>query len=1130
MFHNKQRIPMHAAQTTMFSLEKLRPETINNHRSVTVEITGLIDKDKFLNATKALIKRHEILRSCVHKQSNAELEITSYEEWITNNKPPLQLLDVSKQKNWPTVENLYPALKKIKKESFIEKPFNLYEGPLWRWMLIKTAENSYQFVMMYHHIIVDETAIGIIFKDLSAFYNGSEATLTPLPSHPYQDLSLNANEIETRLNYWKGKLEKLTPIELQTDVPLSKQKFNFEGKRIPFELDKDLVKKLVTHPQMKGFSFNQICTAVLYFVLIAYSDSEAAKLCIGITSANRRHAKVSDDIIQGLVNCFFNSIPLCVDSSAHITFIQFLAQVKLTLTEALKNQLPLDVVFQQALSTKTKSTLPIASPFNIALVLNTKKPTLTLNQTIATHPRELDLGRCKFSHFGMNLDEQYDGSYTGFVEYNTDLFNEISMQYFIKHFLQAMQSVCENPSLTAADISLLLPEEKELLIKYNQTEKQTPSNQSIPNFFHEQALHYPEAIFAVFHTPENREKITYEQLDEASSRLENYLISIGTQPGSSIGISIERSMNLLVTFMAVLKAGCVAVPLETEDNIKLHYKIKKSALSHILTDKKTSAIFNDSSAVIVNIEDAKISAAIQACSATYTALDLTALNAYVMYTSGTEGLPKGVISSHTGLTNLLYALMDQKLKPETQVLCTALPTFDAWIFDLLVAMLTHGAIHFCPENLRFSPEMLHQMIISEKINCGAFITEVLSKLDLDLIAEYFYYVISMGSSAHEEILRLLKEKNPDCQVINGCGRTESGICDSLRPYEIGDKPTYVGFPIANMQMYVLNPRTFALCPFNVPGEVFAAGPGVATAYVDDPILTAEKFLWMKFDDKENKFIPCEANSPSAMKLYKTGDRGCYRRTETGNPELELMGRKDSQIKIYGVRVELKAMEALLRNHATLIKEVALLFNEEKQMIIAYIVPVKEMPERELRKEVRSYLATTFLPPVARPRKYCILPELNLTVNGKIDLRALPDPEKFTNSNINNPPISALESKLQEIWAEVLNCSKQDIDIEDTFEELGGHSLLYVALELNINSKLSLPCYVRMSIFSKTMTISDIASKLESLMEPTFSPPSSLVPLPSDFSLQGNKSVMYQPAQPAQVIHADYQPSVPVKKN
>lgn len=1128
MFGNQDaqvRVPLQAAQDSMYKFQQFYPQGSAYNRSVAVEIDGAIDLDILQKALELVIERHEVLRSQVKKdEKGCFLDILPAEKLSRPIGWPLKLIDATHLPTIPLLENLPETLKQLHHEDFLGQRFKLEKEPLWRAAILKLPNNKFQFTMLFHHIIVDEGSIGVIFKDLSACYNALKSNqkvdLPPIPSlakinllTDEEEAKKRETEVKKRLDYWKEKLKDLTPVNLETDST-QPDTFKFAGKRLPFRLEKEFVAKLEALASANKVSLNTILLSVLYSLLYRYSGE--TDICIGITSANRRQPNVSEEVMKNLVNCFFNSIALRTSLNKEMSFDKLFAQVNETVREGLKNQLPLTTVTQEALMRETRAALRTASPFDVLLVLNEKKPTLTFIDTTASYPKELDLGTSKFSYFGFNFDRQYNDSFECFLEYNSDIFTQETMEFFIGHFKKSLEHLIQQQAkCKISSVPLLLEEEVNLINKFNQTESKKVSPHFVHDVFHQVAMEKPSHTMIAFHDEDNQvKKLTYGESDLFTTQLANYLKQFTLSEEKTVGICLHRSPNLYNAIFGVLKAGDTFITMETDSQEAIKHKIANSKVSLVIVDNETKKLFaEEKNVTVLNIEDKATLELISACKTDYTPPLLKSIDpAYIMYTSGSSTAsekpePKGVILTHGGFVNLLWDLTNQKLTPESKIISTALSTFDAFLFDVLYLLATSGQIHLAFEKGRYSPGVINTIIEKEKINFGAFLPELLSNIKPQLFKS-FTDVISMGAAPHEEILDKCLQANPNnIRVRNGYGLTETGICVTLQDYSKGLDPSLIGKPISNMQILILTESdtdTFNLCPLGVPGQIFTCGPGNALGYIGENPNLSKKFISVTYDAATNCYKKCSANTEGAIKLYATGDVGCYKHLKSDNTlAVKFMGRNDRQVKINGTRIKLDFIEAALRNHPR-IKDIVIHPNKENTSLIAYIVPHDQITLEEMRTIVQETLAKTLLPSVAYPHSLVLLPNgLPTTKNGKIDLRSLPAPEK----NVQHRPLTPLQNVLLDIWAKVLGCPKEFIDIsEQTWKQLGGDSLGLSTLEAKINDckELKLTKEIGIQILSLKMTLESLANAIKPFIKPI-----PLIALPPNVKFTGQHTIVFK---------------------
>lgn len=1124
--------PLFAAQKAMYFYEKLNPNTTTYHHTAAMAISGELDEQKFFDAVNLLIQRHEVLRSSIVENDH---DISLVAAPYSSNQNPANLAIKIIKAHPPTinksilkskVENIDETLKTLQQKSIIDNPFNMQTGPLWRGALLKFSKKEYQLLFVFHHLIMDISSQNIIMRDLSEIYNALvENRIPELPPIPQLAEIMPIDETQKKLPFWENKLKGLTTLSLQADYP-PQYNFHFVGNRIHFELNAKTIDAFKDLANKYDCSLNNIILTSIYAMLYRYTSE--TDICIGIASANRRGFAKD---VNNLVNCFVNSVPARLSLDKDVTFAEFLPIVSENLKEALENQLPLDEVISNALSADIKASTNVASPFNILCNFNNEKTALTLRNTRATPPIELNLYHTKFENFGINFDMLPDGSCRAFLEFNSERFQQQTMQGFVKHLQRFWEKIIENPCYKISDVPILTDEEISLLNKVHDTQKETPRGEFFQSMFSRVAGKNYQKTAIVFHGADNNTStISFGELDYLTDNLAAYLINLGVGPEKTVGVSITRSINLIVAIVAILKAGGVVVPLETSidsnsfrDSLLFH-KLGDSLIDLVLVDKQTKDLFSSYKKInraffTLNVDDASYLKLVKQMKLSYQQPRLAPENlAYIMYTSGTTGVPKGVMIEHATLTNLIYSIRDRKIPLGSKVLCTAPPTFDCFIFELIEGWLgTEGEIHLINEKERLLPSVLENIIRNYQINCATLLPDIIKNLDPKTLPSLID-VICMGATPNEEILDMWYDLG--IVIRNEYGPTEGTICRTVNPYKKGLSHANIGNPIANTNIYILD-ENYRECPIGIPGQLYLSG-GLARGYVGKTDLTSEKFPTMFFNTEDHSFSPIEpmeideaprralkkievgkskrchpydnpltpldqshvlkkrklnpAHSPNKIiRLYKTGDLGCY--AEDGS--IIFLGRTDRQVKIHGIRIELEGMEALLQKHP-LIKTVFIKLNETKDALIAYVVAKSDI---EITKEdIDEYLTETSVPLAAWPRLVIQLNEMPINKNGKIDVKALPAPPQ------NNQPVTLPQTQLQsdlcEIWAKVLRI--KEVDINKTFRQHGGDSLSLATLETKLNQQFPAFAKVSFSILNRDINIIQLEAAIKThLAVPNF---------------------------------------------
>src|SRR3990167_1496020 len=970
-------------QISMYCFEKLYPNTAVYHHTVATEIDGKLDLEKFQLAITAIMKRHDVLRSkIVEKDNDVYLQPIDEDSLAT----PCEIINTNskkkskKSKKTPAIDDLPDTLRTLKKTDVISLPFDFNKGLLWRCAILKLSKTKYQFLLVLHHLIVDMTSQNIILKDLSEYYNALVEYRAPiLPELPaLSDITVLQHEAtqQEKFDYWKAKLtfNELTLAKIQPDL-FEQTPFKFVGDRVHFTLDIALTNKLEEIAKDNEISINQALLAIIYILLCKHRFE--SDLCLGIVSKNRRGYSAD---IDNTVNCFINSIPLRLSVNEDLSFQAFLKQLNLEFTAALKNQLQLNVITQEILSNSTKTTLAMASPFDILCNFNSVTENLSLHHCRSSQPRGLNLHCTRFKDFGINFDVNLNGSYTGFIEYNSNLFKKQRMEQLTKHFQKLCEQVVDRPTDKIATLSLWTDEERRLLDSLHATSKENLNNRPIHEVFSQIAKTVPEQLAIVFHKKDgSTREMTYKELDELSDKLAALLNQSGIDPKQEIpvGVCIPRSPELILAFIAILKAGGIIVPFAeipptptTGSLSPIRKQITDTLPRCILVSNKTKKQYDIQRSIpIFNVEDPNLYRSINSLNLSYHSHEYIRDHlAYIIFTSGTTRSPKGVLVELAGLLNLFNAIQDRNLPPKAKVLCTAPREFDAFLFEILECLATRGQLHLIFDEGRLDPHVLTKIIQEFSIQCITLLPDILNTLDPAQLPSLID-VVSMGSAPPRKMLEkyyecLVSSRNalglPAGSIRNEYGPSEGTICETENVFDPSKSERDIGKPIRNTDVVILNDK-MQECPPNITGKLYIVDGeyhNLARGYLSDHALTNEKFLFVFYDQETRTYTPVTAMpdilfeqqpaSPLQTKKHKRSTKRLFEADTTSSTESQPQaessptypsiatlrriydtgdrghytssgsivfdGRIDRQVKLHGLRIELDSIDATLRNH------------------------------------------------------------------------------------------------------------------------------------------------------------------------------------------------------------------------
>jgi amino acid adenylation domain-containing protein len=1063
--------PLSYGQELMWLLDQLSPEGSTAYNSIwTGRLSGPLNLGALLQAVNTIMERHQILRTVYAAVDSVPVQrVADYQPH------DLPLIDLS---GIPVPQRELEAQRLLEEEA--RRPFDLSRDLMMRGTLVRMAEHEYLLNLVMHHIAIDGWAKDIIYRELSELYDAFSSNRPPaLPELPiqYADFAvwqrnwITGQLLDKQLGYWLQRLAGAPPLlELPTDYPRpSVQEFRGSHERTVFSTT--LLRDLKTLSQREGATLFMTLMAAFQVLLYRYSGRE--DMLVATVVANRPRPE-----LEKLIGYFSNSLLLRTDLSGDPSFRDLMHQVRDVALEAYDHQ---DLPFEKLLvELKPDRDLSYSPLFQVMFNLQNHEREQVKLSRLGISELKTERGSSKFD-LTLNIVEKSDGLRVAF-EYNTDLFKADTIRRMLGHFQTLLEGAVCNPAERISLLPLLTaPERRQVLTGWNDTRVHYPTDRCIHQLFEAQVEQTPDAIAVVW---ENHH-LTYAELNARANQLAYYLKRHGVGPEVLVVACLERSLDMVVGVLGVLKAGGAYIPLDAE--------FAKERLLVVLQDARPVVLLTQQHIHSADVSDANIQVVYLDSERRNIARESTATPAtqaapqnlaYVIYTSGSTGHPKGVTVTHASLVNACMAWQDayQLRSVARSHLQMANFSFDVFTGDLVRALCSGGKLVLCPLEVLLDPARLYELMVEQAIDCAEFVPSVLRNLLHHLQQSGqrldFMRVLIAGSDIWhpEEHLGIEGLCGRRTRVINGYGVAEATI-DSCY-YE--RKSTHelpvggivpIGRPFSNTQLYILD-RNLQPVPIGVPGELFIAGPGVARGYLNDPGLTSQKFLAEPF------------SSEPESRMYRSGDLARY--LPDGN--IEFLGRRDHQVKIRGFRVELGEIEVVLRDHPEVQEAVVVahtLALGEKQLV-AYVVSKQERVATQ--QELRRFLKEK-LPAYMVPSSIVVIEALPLTPNGKIDRKALPKPEPAPREGGDGfiAPRSPQEQMLAQIWAEVLKVDQ--VGMEDNFFELGGHSLSAIQVVSRIREKLKLELSVR-SLFENP-TIAEMAEFIKAAQNngaPSLEPP------------------------------------------
>ncbi len=1029
-------LPLSYAQQRLWFLDQWEPGGAAYNLPVAYRLEGALDEAALEQSLDEIVHRHQALRTTFETVNGHPIQVIA---------PDLDVkLRVVELCELPETEREAEVRRMIDAEA--QQPFNLREGPLLRATLLRLGEREHVLLLTMHHIVSDGWSMGIFVRELMAFYRRfSTGEGAPLPELPvqYKDFAvwqrewLRGEVLETQLGYWKQQLDKAPALlELATDRPRPAVQ-SFRGARQPLVLPTALTETLESLSRQEGVTLFMTLLAAFKTLLHRYTGQ--GDIVVGSPIANRNRAE-----IEGLIGFFVNSLAMRTDLSDDPSFRELLGRVREVTMDAYAHQdLPFERLVEELRPERDPGYNPI---FQVMFVLQ-NAPLKDLDLAgVTLGELESDSGTVKFD-LTLVMTETERGV-EGKFGYNTDLFDAETIARMASHFQTLVEGIAADPERRLADLPLLKStERRRLLDEWNETRVIYPHTECIHQLFEEQAARTPDAIAVT----SGEKHCTYRELDRRANQLAHHLRGLGVGPDVLVGISVERSPEMVVGLLGILKAGGAYVPLDPAyPRERLAFMARDSQLAILLTQQglrrnlpagDARVICLDSDWNVIGQENAENPGP-----------RATARNqVYVIYTSGTTGKPKGVQVEHRSLVNYANVACDEfGVETGDRVLQFASISFDAAAEEIFPCLARGATLVLRSDEMISSAttfvehcRALGLTIVDLPTAYWHQVTAEISAQGLALPGGLRLVIIGGERAKPEHLEAWQRCVGQRVRLLNTYGPTEATIvvtswqADST-PVRMQEVP--IGRPVGNVRAYVLD-RHLQPTPIGVAGELHLGGAGLARGYLKRPGLTGERFVPDPFPPS---IPPIGGEERGGGRLYKTGDRARY----LGDGNIEFLGRLDQQVKIRGFRIELGEIEARLHEHPEMKEALVVVGGDgDEGRLIAYVVPGRAAPSTS---ELRAFLKQT-LPDHMLPSAFVELEELPLTRSGKIDHKALPAPGSARPSLAESyvEPRTELERILAGMWEDLLG--RERIGARDNFFELGGDSLR-AAIFINLLQK------------------------------------------------------------------------------
>ncbi|WP_370644037.1 amino acid adenylation domain-containing protein [Myxococcus sp. RHSTA-1-4] len=1000
-------LPLSFAQQRLWFLYRMEPDSPVYNMPAVLRLTGALDTEVVRRCMEALRERHESLRTTFRMSGQMPVQV------VTPVEPGA--LDVIDLTELPPERREEEARRRVDEEA--RRPFDLERGPVFRCTLLRLDEQEHLLLLTLHHIIADGWSLSVLVREVAALYEAfCSGRPSPLPALPvqYADYArwqrewLSGPVLERQTAYWKERLTGAPPfLELPTDHP-----------RPPVQTFRGTTHQglLLSHEEAEALrtlcrreSATPFMAVMAAFQVLLHRYTGETDLVVGTDIANRNHLGT-----EGLIGFFINQLVMRGDLAGDPTFRALLRQTRRTALDAYAHQ---DLPFEELVKALNPERSVGYSPlFQVKLILQNapgsdlELPGLVLKEEAST---------TNTARFDMTwVVAETERGLECLCEYSTDLYEQSTISRMREHLRELLVGAVARPEEHVSRLPLLPePERHRLLVEWNDTAAPLPETCLAHRLFEAQAARTPDAVAVSFEGQELR----YRELDARANQLAWHLRGLGVGPEVRVGLCMERSLELVVGILGILKAGGAWLPLDpTYPMARLGLMMRDAGAPVVVTQEHLADELPVQTELLVCLDADAAHIARQPVEPPPVALSPDNL-AYVIFTSGSTGQPKGTLLAHRGLCNTaLSAIRAHRVRSDSRVLQFAAIGFDASVCETFSALLAGARLCLAPRDALMPGAPLQGLLVSQAITVATLTPSVLAQLDpagLPALAS----VISAGEACTPELARRWVDGR---HFVNAYGPTEATVCASAQEHVDAARPD-IGRAWPNVRLYVLD-ASLRPVPTGVPGELFIGGTGVARGYLGRPDLTAERF------------VPDAFSGVPGARLYRTGDRVRW----LADGRLDFLGRADFQVKLRGFRIELGEVEAALAELPE-VREAAVAVVEEvpgRKQLVAWLVSSGEQApdSAALRRALEARL-----PDYMVPSAFIALESLPLTSSGKVDRKALTSaaPRQRQRKDTYVAPCTPVEQTLAGIWASVL--SHERVGIHDNFFELGGDSIISI---------------------------------------------------------------------------------------
>ena len=1036
--------PLSFDQERLWFFHQMNPDKPTYNVYGAIRLEGKLDVVAMTYAVNEIVRRHESWRTTFELVDGHPMQIVQEELNLR--------FDESDLRDWPEDSREEEAHRRTLEEVMI--PIDIVNGPLVRVKLIRLSEKMNIIVLTVHHLVTDRVTFSIVFQELVMHYNAylqGQPSPVPMPEIQYSDYTewqrrhLSGAERERLMKYWVDLLgDSEFVLNMPTDHPRPPVQ-TYKGARHFLEVPKAIGDRLKEFGTREGATPFMVLMAA--YKLLLYRWSGQQDIIVGTPLANRDKPEM-----ERALGYFLTSGVFRTQVEGRLSFRELLARVRQHSLDAFEHAgMPFGLLLDELNPKRDPSRNPVFQAMFVYVDVPEKPmefPDLKISyELIDGETAKYDLTLCLIDRDGI-VDREFGTEC--FLEYSPDLYEAETIERMGRHFLNLVQAVVEHPDMPIDQLPMLTDEERHLLLnEWNGCEGEE-SGLCLHEMIEKQVEETPDHAAVEFESA----TLTYRELNERANQLAHYLRGLGAWPEKIVGVCTDRSLEMIVALLAVLKTGAAYLPLDPAyPRERMEFLLQDAGVEVVLTQEHLKNELGGLAQHLIVLGGANQPYANESTANVESGVQPDHL-AYVIYTSGSTGQPKGVLIEHRGAVNTVEALSEQyDLHAESRVLQVASYTFDASVLEIFMT-LTSGATLVMARREQLLPGPEYKALLRDKqITAAVFTPAVLAQLDSSELPA----LRTVGSAGDACTADIVKRWSANSRFLNVYGPTECSIIAYTAVCTADDMAPSIGRPFKNVYGYVLDSNRQPT-PVGVPGELYIGGVGVARGYLNRPELTQERFLPDPFREQEG------------ARMYRTGDLVRYRR----DGQLEFLGRLDHQVKVRGYRIELGEVESRIAEHERVQDTVALALDDATgvKRLVAYVVPHNgcELTVADLRGFLKERLPDYMVPSVI-----VFLDRMPLTSHGKIDRANLPHPDGAMDDLEASyvAPRNAVEEVLASIWSELLGVTR--VGVMTHFFDLGGHSLLATQMISRVRDTFQIN--VPMDKLFEVGTISDMSRVL-----------------------------------------------------